>query len=511
MRRSFLALAIACGGVSSSTALISPLSGRGRSVVSMTVTPPKGLPAAVPKREEIDAYVANVRKDVDAKAAARLVGAISPAAMAAAMDPPTTTDTVPSIVKELEAAAATKPTRLRKRDRLIPFRRARLAREAEKAAEDLIGEACEIVDSEDNLIPEEEQICADETRMRRAVRSLGGLIFRTVDAKQIVEDGDEEKTLGEVLEEGWEKRGSGSSLRRNVEVWRFGAAAALKVVKANKILDPEEKKVASTAAAEFIRDSLVRLGPTFVKLGQVISTRTDVISPAYIDVLKTLQDDVPGFSGARAKEIVARELGVSSVEELFTDFSESPLAAASLGQVHTAFLNGSKVAVKVQRAGLKELFDVDLKNLKKLAELLDKFDPKSDGADRDWVSIYDESARLLYLEIDYLNEARNTMRFAEDFKKTPWVITPDVYFDLTTPRVLTMQFVETLKLTDIEQVEKLGLDRKMLAKRTAESFLSQILRTGYFHCDPHPGNLAVDKNGNLVYYDYGMMDELKVR
>ena len=179
--------------------------------------------------------------------------------------------------------------------------------------------------------------------------------------------------------------------------------------------DQPKRKEASTAAAEFIRDGLVRLGPTFVKLGQVVSTRTDIFSPAYIDVLKTLQDDVPPFGGARAKEIVAKELG-RSTDEVFSDFSAEPLAAASLGQVHTATYNGSKVAIKVQRAGLKELFDVDLKNLKKLAVLLDKFDPKSDGADRDWVSIYDESARLLYLEIDYLNEARNLVRFKADFK-----------------------------------------------------------------------------------------------
>ena len=129
--------------------------------------------------------------------------------------------------------------------------------------------------------------------------------------------------------------------------------------------------------------------------------------------------------------------------------------------MHTAFYQGEKVAIKVQRAGLKELFDVDLKNLKKLAELLDKFDPKSDGADRDWVAIYDESARLLYEEIDYLNEAKNAERFREQFKGTSWVRTPDVYYDLTTPRVMTMEFVETLKLTDIAKIDSLGLDKEV--------------------------------------------------
>ena len=125
--------------------------------------------------------------------------------------------------------------------------------------------------------------------------------------------------------------------------------------------------MAKTAAATFIRDGLLRLGPSFVKLGQVVSTRTDVLAPEYIDVLKSLQDDVPAFSGARAKRIVQKELGMSVKEfdKTFKNFSAEPLAAASLGQVHTATYNGRKVAIKVQRAKLKELFDVDLKNLKK--------------------------------------------------------------------------------------------------------------------------------------------------
>eukprot|EP00536_Pseudo-nitzschia_multiseries_P007871 jgi/Psemu1/256645/estExt_Genewise1Plus.C_1900049 len=315
-----------------------------------------------------------------------------------------------------------------------------------------------------------------------------------------------------MLEEGWFKRGESSALRRNGEVWKFALKCVFRCLKPRSMrkkgATDEEIKQAQIDAATFIRDGLLTLGPTFVKLGQVISTRTDVLPTTFTDVLKTLQDDVPPFSGARAKEIIAKELGAPT-DEIFTDFSETPLKAASLGQVHTAYYKGQKVAIKVQRAGLKELFDVDLKNLKKLAVLLDKFDPKSDGADRDWVSIYEESERLLYLEIDYLNEADNGERFAEDFKDIDYVRVPEFYRDLSTPRVLTMEFVESLKLTDIEKIESLGLDRELLAKRTADAFLRQIVETSYFHCDPHPGNLCVDDKGNLVYYDFGMMDELK--
>jgi len=327
-------------------------------------------------------------------------------------------------------------------------------------------------------------------------------------------DGDEEIVVpeGELLEQGWEKRANSASIRRNAEVWKFALKCVFKALKPKKLrkkgASEEEIKAAQSEAANYINNGLLTLGPSFVKLGQVISTRTDVLPKEYTDVLKTLQDDVPGFSGKRAKDIVSKELGVDC-DIFFQDFSPEPLAAASLGQVHTAYYKGKKVAIKVQRAGLKELFDVDLKNLKKLAALLDKFDPKTDGADRNWVSIYEESERLLYEEINYINEAQNAIRFAKDFKGVSYVRVPDVYTDISTPRVLIMEYIESLKLTDIEKIESLGLDREVLAKRTADAFLRQIIETGYFHCDPHPGNLCVDRKGNLVYYDFGMMDELK--
>jgi len=252
----------------------------------------------------------------------------------------------------------------------------------------------------------------------------------------------------------------------------------------------------------YTKENFVRSDCSFfsrLQLGQVLSTRTDVFPVTYTDTLKTLTDEVPGFSGARAKEIVSAELG-RPFSEIFDNFSDKPLKAASLGQVHTATYKGKKVAVKVQRAGLKELFDKDLKVLKKLAVLLEKFDPKSDGADRNWVSIYEESERLLYLEIDYLNEAENTARFAKDFKDIDYVRIPNVIKECTTPRVLTMEFVESFKLTDIKRIEKEGLDRKKLSKQVADAFLRQIIETSFFHADPHSGNLCVEKSGKLVYY-----------
>lgn len=281
--------------------------------------------------------------------------------------------------------------------------------ESEKIVEELLEEECE-VDEEtarpiDTLCEDEEEMKGFRARFKnrvgKTIQLIKGVAKEDVVSMEAVDDSDEGEVIdGDMLEEGWFKRGESSALRRNAEVWKFALKSVFRCLKPRSMrkkgATEEEIEQAQIDAATFVRDGLLTLGPTFVKLGQVISTRTDVLPKTFTDVLKTLQDDVPPFSGARAKDIIAKELGVPT-DEVFTDFSETPLKAASLGQVHTAYYKGQKVAIKVQRAGLKELFDVDLKNLRKLAVLLDKFDPKSDGADRDWVSIYEESERLLYL------------------------------------------------------------------------------------------------------------------
>ena len=177
--------------------------------------------------------------------------------------------------------------------------------------------------------------------------------------------------------------------------------------------------------ARLLTNKLLELGPTFIKLGQLLSTRVDVLSKEFISELSLLQDQVPGFSGDQAVEIIERELG-KPIDQLYDTFNRTALAAASLGQVHLATLNGQKLAVKIQRRGLKELFDADLKNIKVLSKLLDRLDPKTDGAQRDWTSIYDESAKLLYKEIDYNLEALNCLRFKMNFANTPWVRVPNV-------------------------------------------------------------------------------------
>jgi predicted unusual protein kinase regulating ubiquinone biosynthesis (AarF/ABC1/UbiB family) len=154
------------------------------------------------------------------------------------------------------------------------------------------------------------------------------------------------------------------------------------------------------------------------------------------------------------------------------------------GQVHRACLNGKEVVIKVQRPGLKELFDIDLKNLRVIAEYLQKVDPKSDGAKRDWVAIYDECASVLYQEIDYTKEAFNAEKFSENFKNMDYVKVPEILWEYTTPQVLTMEYVPGIKINRIKQLDKLGVDRKRLGRYAVESYLEQILSHGFFHADP---------------------------
>ena len=354
-----------------------------------------------------------------------------------------------------------------------------LRKEISQAAQELVGEECDL---------DQPEVCEEETRnMAKTIRQVlrVGLFGKATD-----EELASAETDGDSMEEGWASRGKSSATKRTVEVWGFLLRCGLKVVKAGKTKGTDaEVSAAKTAAAEFIRDGLFRLGPTFVKFGQVISTRTDVVEKEYIEVLKDLQDKVPGFGGDRAIAIIEGEFG-KPIGEIFDSFEREPIAAASLGQVHKAVYKGKPVAVKVQRAGLKALFDTDLKNLKVLAKLLDKFDPKSDGADRSYADIYDESAKLLYEEIDYTLEGENAQRFKQAFTDigVNYIRVPNVYWEVTNPRVLTMEYIEAIKMSDLEAVEAAGIDKSKLAQQVADAFLAQILKTSYFHCDPHPGN-----------------------
>ncbi|MCO5548595.1 hypothetical protein L7F22_002055 [Adiantum nelumboides] len=313
----------------------------------------------------------------------------------------------------------------------------------------------------------------------------------------------------------WNQFKTYSTIQRTCEIWFFVAAFLFKAWLINQKftykggITEEKKKERRQSLAKWLKDGLLRLGPTFIKIGQQFSTRVDILAQEYVDQLAELQDQVPPFESETALKIVEDDLG-APVGQIFDQFDPDPIAAASLGQVHRAVLRGEEVVVKVQRPGLKELFDIDLKNLRVIAENLQKLDPKSDGAKRDWVAIYDECAAVLYQEIDYNKEGANAERFANNFKDLEYVKVPKIYWEFTTPQVLTMEYVPGIKINRIAALDQLGVDRKRLAQYAVESYLEQILRHGFFHADPHPGNIAVDdvNGGRLIFYDFGMMGSI---
>ena len=321
---------------------------------------------------------------------------------------------------------------------------------------------------------------------------------------------------GDALEAKWDKlRGTTkrAQLRRSMALQTFFLKATWKTIRAN--MTDNDARTAMTAA--WVRDGLLNLGPTMIKLGQVFSSRKDLLHPAYIEALESLQTAVPCVSASRVRELLEAELGSPLP---FDEFDETPLAGASLGQVHRAVYKGTPVAVKIQRAGLTEMFDTDFRNIRlgcrvmnameRGYEKIRRLQGKSKAAaDRDWMTYANDAARLLYEEIDYINEGKNAETFAESLVGTGAnVVVPKVFNEVTTEKVLTMEFIESIKMTDKAKVAELKLDTKALSQQVYDTFLLQLMTTGVLHCDPHPGNMCVTPEGKIVLYDFGMMDTL---
>ncbi|MBN3895773.1 MAG: AarF/ABC1/UbiB kinase family protein [Nostoc sp. NOS(2021)] len=304
-----------------------------------------------------------------------------------------------------------------------------------------------------------------------------------------------------------------SSRRRFVDIWSFVLTLMFKLWLYNKSWSyaggvTEVKQAARRKTqAVWIRNTLLDLGPTFIKVGQLFSTRADIFPGEYVEELAKLQDKVPAFSYEQVEATIEKELG-KKIPELFHNFEPIPLAAASLGQVHKAVLyTGESVVVKVQRPGLKKLFEIDLQILKGITRYFQNH-PKW-GKGRDWLGIYDECCRILWEEIDYLNEGRNADTFRRNFRGYDWVNVPRIYWRYATSRVLTLEYLPGIKISQYEALEAAGLDRKAIARQGAQAYLIQLLNSGFFHADPHPGNIAVSASGALIFYDFGMMGRIK--
>ncbi|KAK7390182.1 hypothetical protein VNO78_25481 [Psophocarpus tetragonolobus] len=254
-----------------------------------------------------------------------------------------------------------------------------------------------------------------------------------------------------------------------------------------------------------LRDAFTRLGPTFVKLGQGLSTRPDICPAEYLEALSELQDGLPTFPDEQAFACIERELGLS-IDSIFSNISPRAVAAASLGQVYKAQLkySGKLVAVKVQRPDIEEAIGLDFYLIRGLGFLINKY---VDFITSDVVALVDEFARRVFQELNYVQEGQNARRFKKLYADKEDILVPDVFWDYTSAKVLTMEWVDGVKLNEQEAIEKQGLKVLDLVNAGIQCSLRQLLEYGYFHADPHPGNLLATPEGKLAFLDFGMMSE----
>jgi ubiquinone biosynthesis protein len=257
---------------------------------------------------------------------------------------------------------------------------------------------------------------------------------------------------------------------------------------------------------ENLRLALEELGPTFIKLGQLLSTRADLLSPEYRAELTKLQDTAPAVPSQVVEEIVERELHAPA-DRAFATFVAVPLACASVGQAHTATLHdGTDVVVKVRRPNVVEDMERDLEIIQNFAARASRH--SKTAARYDVVGLADEIVHILRGQLDYLQEARNAERFSANFAGDPWVQIPRVFPDLTTSRVITLERIRGMKITDLAALEAAGLDRHDLADRTAMIVAKMVFEDGFFHADPHPGNFFIEPTGRVGIVDFGMVGSL---
>jgi ubiquinone biosynthesis protein len=267
-----------------------------------------------------------------------------------------------------------------------------------------------------------------------------------------------------------------------------------------------ERELSKLSIGERLRLSFEELGPTFIKLGQIMSTRPDLLPREIIHEMEKLQDAVAPFSISDVKQVIEFELG-DKLENIFREFKEEPIAAASIGQVHRAkLLSGKDVVVKVQRPNIEKNIELDLGILKDLADFIDNRTKL--GKLYSFSKMAEEFETTITNELDFRLEGENAETFKVNFKDEANVIVPDISWIHTTSRVLTMDEIKGTSLKNFEALDQLGLDKEIIARNLANSVLYQILRDGFFHGDPHPGNIMVLENNKIAFLDFGMIGQL---
>jgi len=259
--------------------------------------------------------------------------------------------------------------------------------------------------------------------------------------------------------------------------------------------------------AAWLRESLVGLGPTFIKIGQALGTRADLLPLPYVKELAVLQDQVPSFPTAEAFARIESELG-HSLQECYAEIDSEPIASASLGQVYRARLfSGEEVAVKVQRPNLAESISIDVAILYRLVKLTNRFFPKA-NENADWEGMLHEFHATIFDELDYVKEGRNADRFRYNFRTWRAIRVPKIFWTHTSTRVLTLEFVRGTKVVDLEGLRSRRISAVKVNRLLVRTYLKQLLEDGFFHADPHPGNLLVMDSGHLAFFDFGMVGRI---
>ncbi|MEO6054230.1 MAG: AarF/ABC1/UbiB kinase family protein [Chthoniobacterales bacterium] len=295
-------------------------------------------------------------------------------------------------------------------------------------------------------------------------------------------------------------------------LFKYGLADVLKLVALQKFLKIEDaqlpvrkSEILNKPLPERFRLSLEELGPTFVKFGQILSSRRDLITDEYFEQLSRLQDEVPSFPSKDARKIIEHELN-RSIEDVFAVFEDEPIGAASMAQVHKGILkDGTTVAVKVQRPDIEKTIELDIAILIDLAKFVEKHVPESGGLNP--VGVVEEFSKTLIKELDFNNEAQNVERFTRQFEDNSDIKAPLVFREISSPRVLVMEFITGWRIDDVDILRKHKVDPVALAQKVTNLIYMQVFDFGFFHGDPHPGNMTVMAGGVIGLYDFGMMGD----